>query len=155
VHGAFGLRDYVNFDNMMSQVKVSANPESAASPDQQRCHAPIPKINKIPTICSVPPEQGNTTLGGLQLLNLKFGGGRMWLHCIQPMKKIDLQKCVLAPGFGLINSFAWSLDPSVKALRQPPVPIVPPFRSQCTHRHGRFKTPTQSSGSTGSRGRSG
>jgi hypothetical protein len=61
----------------------------------------------------------------VQLLNLKFGGGRMQLHCIQPMKKIELQKCVLT-GYWLINSCAWTHR---LRLSDSPVPIVPPFRS--------------------------
>src|SRR5271154_4939209 len=46
--------------------------------------------------------------------------------CIQPMKKIELQKSVLAPGFGFINSFAWTHR---LRLSDSPVPIALPFRS--------------------------
>jgi hypothetical protein len=44
LHLAFVI---MNFDDMMSQLKVSANPKGATSPDE---HVSIPKI-RIPTIC--------------------------------------------------------------------------------------------------------
>ena len=84
----------------MSQVKVSANPKGATSPDEQRCHAPIPKINKIPTICSVPPEQGNTTLRlATPEFKVRWGAHAAALHTANEKNRITKER--VGTGFWL------------------------------------------------------